>query len=91
MCVVVSESVCVCVCVCVCACAYEDVNDTFDSMYVDSDKVKQDTFIHSHIILNPVQRRRRGNEQHRERQYEAVYLVSVVIVIVSIRKCHLNI
>ncbi|XP_072035964.1 uncharacterized protein [Amphiura filiformis] len=50
-----------------------DREDMFRDCYVDSDKVRQDTFITSYVELTPVKRHRGGNNQRRARTYTAEY------------------
>ena len=45
----------------------DDIRNVFDDMYTDSDKVRQDQFIASHLTLTPVKRTRVAAAQ-RKRQ-----------------------
>lgn len=52
-----------------------DIEDAFQAYYIDSDKVRQDTFIMTHVTLNPVFRRRTVGPAKRERTFAPTFKV----------------
>eukprot|EP00057_Strongylocentrotus_purpuratus_P018028 XP_011672502.1 PREDICTED: uncharacterized protein LOC105442267 [Strongylocentrotus purpuratus] len=53
-----------------------DIEDAFQAYYIDSDKVRQDTFIMSHVTLNPVFRRRTVGPAKRERTFAPTFKIT---------------
>ncbi|XP_072041703.1 uncharacterized protein [Amphiura filiformis] len=54
-----------------------DIADMFDDLYTDSDKVRQDAFITSHILLAPVKRHRfRREDQSKRREFTSTFFMT---------------